>query len=186
MFVASLAIYRFLGVAFFPQTDAGQFTMNVKVPTGTRIEITEQYVSKIEDLIRHTVAPDDWKMVVSNIGVVNDFSSLYPSNAGEYTATIQTALNPEHRIPSQEYMERLRNQITAQFPDVRTFFTSGCMVDAVLNAGMPAPIDVQVSSRDLDQTYNAAEMLAERVRHLPGVGEVYIPQDMNYPALRFN
>ena len=90
LFVASLAIYPLLGLAFFPQTDAGQFTINMKVPTGTRIEVTEQYVAKIEDLIRHTVAPDDFKMVVSNIGVVNDFSSLYTTNAGEYTATIQT------------------------------------------------------------------------------------------------
>ena len=58
------------------------------------------------------------------------------------------------------------------------------MVDAILNMGMPAPIDVQVSSRDLDTTYNAAESLAARIRKLPGIGEVYIPQDMNYPAVR--
>ena len=49
---ASLAIYPLLGLAFFPQTDAGQFTINLKVPTGTRIEVTEQYVAKVEDLIR--------------------------------------------------------------------------------------------------------------------------------------
>jgi multidrug efflux pump subunit AcrB len=186
LFVASLGIYPLLGVAFFPQTDAGQFTINVKVPTGTRIELTEQYVSKIEGLIHHTVAPADLKMVVSNIGVVNDFSSLYTSNAGEYTATIQTALNPEHRTPSLDYMDSLRAQIAAKYPEVRTFFTSGSMVDAVLNTGMPAPIDVQVSSRDLNDTYNTAQALADRIRRLPGVGEVYIPQDMNYPALRFN
>ena len=36
----------------FPQTDAGQFTINLKVPTGTRIEVTDQYVAKVEDLIR--------------------------------------------------------------------------------------------------------------------------------------
>ena len=186
LFVASLAIYPLLGVAFFPQTDAGQFAMNIKVPTGTRIEVTEQYVAKIEELIHRVVAPEELKMVVSNIGVVNDFSSLYTSNAGEYTATIQTALNPEHRTPSLEYMERLRGELATKYPDVRTFFTSGSMVDAVLNTGMPAPIDVQVSSRDLGETYNAAQMLAKRIRRLPGVGEVYIPQDMNYPALRFD
>src|SRR5450755_4072903 len=52
VFIASLAIYPFLGLAFFPQTDAGQFTINLKVPTGTRIEVTEQYVAKVEDLVR--------------------------------------------------------------------------------------------------------------------------------------
>ncbi len=50
LFVASLGIYPVLGVAFFPQTDAGQFTINLKVPTGTRIEETDDYVAKVEDL----------------------------------------------------------------------------------------------------------------------------------------
>src|SRR5579872_5938737 len=65
VFLASLAIYPLLGLAFFTQTDAGQFTINLKVPTGTRIEVTEQYVAKVEDLIRHTVDAKDLKMVVS-------------------------------------------------------------------------------------------------------------------------
>ncbi len=98
VFLVSLAIYPFLGLAFFPRTDAGQFTINFKVPTGTRIEVTEQYVAKVEDLIRQVVAPKDFKMVVSNIGVVPDFSSLYTTNAGPYTATIQVALNESHSI----------------------------------------------------------------------------------------
>jgi HAE1 family hydrophobic/amphiphilic exporter-1 len=186
LFIASLGIYRYMGVAFFPQTDAGQFTINMKAPTGTRIEVTEQYVARIENLIRSTVSHDDLNMIVSNIGVVNDFSSLYTTNAGEYTATIQTALNQEHKTPSLQYMDRLRHEIGLKYPEVRTFFSSGSMVDAILNAGMPAPIDVQVSSRDLDRTYDAARTLAARIRDLPGVGEIYIPQDMNYPALRFN
>jgi multidrug efflux pump subunit AcrB len=186
LFVASLAIYPILGLAFFPQTDAGQFTINVKAPTGTRIEVTDQYVSKIEDLIRHVVDPHDLKMVVSNIGVVNDFSSLYTTNAGQYTATIQTALNEDHNESSLVYMNRVRDQLAAKFPDVRAFFQSGSMVDAILNSGMPAPIDVQVNTRDLDTAYDTAQELARRIRKLHGVGEIYIPQDMNYPALRLN
>ena len=184
IFVASIAIYPLLGVAFFPQTDAGQFTINLKVPTGSRIEATDDYVAKVEQLVRKTVDPADFKMIVSNIGIVPDFSALYTTNAGPYTATIQVALNDSHRVSSFEYMDRVRQQIARQYPDLRTFFSSGSMVDAILNMGAPAPIDVQVSSRDLDTTYNAAEGLAAQIRKLPGIGEVYIPQDMNYPAIR--
>ena len=186
LFVASLAIYPVLGLAFFPQTDAGQFTINAKVPTGTRIEVTNQYVAQIEDLIRHTIEPSDFKMIVSNIGVVNDFSSLYTTNAGQYTATIQTQLNDDHKVESRVYMDRVRDAVAARFPDVHTFFQSGSMVDAILNSGLPAPIDVQVSSRNLPLTYRLAQDFAARIRQMPGVGEVYIPQDMNYPALRLN
>ena len=186
VFLVSLAIYPFLGLAFFPQTDAGQFTINFKVPTGTRIEVTERYVAKVEDLIRQVVDKKDFKMVVSNIGVVPDFSSLYTTNAGPYTATIQVALNEPHRVSSFQYMDRVQKEIAARFPEVRTFFSSGSMVDAILNMGMPAPIDIQVSSPDLHQIYGIAQDLASHIRQLPGVGEVYIPQDLNYPALRLD
>jgi len=186
VFVLSLALYPLLGLAFFPQTDAGQFTINLKVPTGTRIEVTEQYVAKVEDLVRHTIGAKDLKMVVSNVGVVPDFSSLYTTNAGPYTATIQVALQDSHSKSSFAYMDQVQKEMARQYPDIRTFFSSGSMVDAVLNMGMPAPIDVQVSSPDLHQIYGVAQDLASQIRSLPGIGEVYIPQDLNYPALRLD
>ncbi len=185
-FLASILIYFVTGLAFFPRTDAGQFTINLKVPTGTRIEVTEQYVAKVEDVIRHIVSPEDFKMVVSNIGVVPDFSALYTTNAGPYTATVQVALKNDHKVSSFEYMDRVRDELRARYPEIRTFFQSGSMVDAILNMGMPAPIDVQVSSGDMRQNYNIAQALAGRIRQLHGVGEVYIPQDINYPALRLD
>ncbi len=186
VFLASLAIYPLLGLALFPKTDAGQFTINLKVPTGTRIEVTDQYVAKVEDLIRHAVEPNDLKLIVSNIGVVPDFSALYTSNAGAYTATVQVQLNEPHRLSSFDYMDRVQSRMAKQFPDIRTFFSSGSMVDAILNAGMPAPIDVQVSSPDLPQIYGIAQNLATQIRQVRGVGQVYIPQDMNYPTLRLD
>ncbi len=185
-FLVSLAIYPFLGLAFFPRTDAGQFTINVKAPTGTRLEITEKYVAKVEDLIRNVVGPKDLKMVVSNIGVVPGFSSLYTMNSAGYTATVQVELQDEHSVSTFEYMDRVQKQITDQYPEIRTFFSSGSMVDAILNSGMPAPIDVQVSGRSLKETYSIAQDLASRLRRLSGVGEVYIPQDMDYPGIRLN
>ena len=185
-FVASLAIYPLLGLAFFPQTDAGQFTINLKVPTGTRLEVTEQYVAKVEDLIRHVVGAKDLKMVVSNVGVTPGFSALYTSNAGPYTATIQVALQDSHQLSSFVYMDRVQRKIETTFPDIRTFLSSGSMVDAILNMGMPAPIDVQVSGRNPKQLYGVAQSLASSIRRLPGVGQVYIPQDLNYPGLRLD
>ena len=186
VFVLSLAIYPFLGVAFFPRTDAGQFTINLKVPTGTRLEVTEQYVAKVEDLIRRVVDPKDFKMVVSNIGVVPDFSALYTTNAGPYTATVQVALEESHRVSSFRYMDRVQKEISEQLPDVRAFLSSGSMVDSILNSGMPAPIDIQVSGPNLHGSYEIAQQMAAKIRALPGVGEVYLPQDLNYPGLRLD
>jgi hydrophobic/amphiphilic exporter-1 (mainly G- bacteria), HAE1 family len=185
-FILSLGLYPLLGLAYFPRTDAGQFTINLKAPTGTRIEVTEQYVAKVEDLIKHVVSPHDFHMVVSNIGIVPDFSSLYTSNAGMYTATIQVALNDSHQISSFAYIDRVRKRIASDFPELRTFFSSGSLVDSVLNMGMPAPIDVQVSGPDLNDVDKVTRDLADRIRPMPGVEEAYTPQDMNYPAVRLD
>ncbi|HKE29620.1 MAG TPA: efflux RND transporter permease subunit [Bryobacteraceae bacterium] len=184
LFVLSLAIYPLLGLAFFPRTDAGQFTILAKVPTGTRIEMTDQYVGRIEELIRRSVKPADLDMIVSNIGVVPDFSALYTTNQGPYTSTIQVQLKDAHSTSSFEYMDKVRDALARQYPEVRTFFSSGSMVDAILNMGMLAPIDVQVSGSNLDQDYSLAQDFAARIRRMPGVGEVYIPQDMNYPGIQ--
>jgi hydrophobic/amphiphilic exporter-1 (mainly G- bacteria), HAE1 family len=185
-FLVSLAIYPLLGLAFFPKTDAGQFTINMKAPTGTRIEVSDEYVAKVEDLIRREIGTKDLRRIVSNIGVVPDFSSLYTTNAGPYTATVQVQLNEPHSLSSFEYMDRVQKELAKQYPDIRTFFYSGSMVDAILNQGKVAPIDVQVSSPDLQQNYSIAENLSNQIRQLHGVGQIYIPQDMDYPALHIN
>ncbi|HTW31291.1 MAG TPA: efflux RND transporter permease subunit, partial [Candidatus Sulfotelmatobacter sp.] len=141
---------------------------------------------KVEDLIRREVGSKDLKRIVSNIGVVPDFSALYTTNAGPYTATVQVQLNQPHKISSFEYMDRVQRAIASQYPDIRAFFYSGSMVDAILNQGKVAPIDVQVSSPDLHQIYGIAQNLANQIRQVHGVGQIYIPQDMDYPALRID
>jgi multidrug efflux pump subunit AcrB len=186
VFLVSLALYPFLGVAFFPRTDAGQFVINVKSPTGSRIEVTTGDVDRVEALVRKVVAPDDLELITSNVGVQPGFSSIYTSNAGPHTATVQVALTEGHRIGSYEYMERTRRAIAAELPHLSAYFQSGGMVDAVLNQGLPAPIDIQFSSSNIDAAFEAARDLAGEIRRLPGVSDVFIPQDLDYPSLRLD
>jgi multidrug efflux pump subunit AcrB len=186
LFVLSLGVFPLLGLAFFPRTDAGQFVVNVKAASGTRIEVMNQEVAKVEDDIRHTVPPRDLKLIVSNVGVIPGFSSIYTSNSGPFTATVQVALNDGHKVSSFDYMNRVRSKLQADLPELTTYFQSGGMVDAVLNQGLPAPIDVQVSGSNLDADYSTATTLAGEIRRVPGVSDVYIPQDIDYPSLQLN
>ena len=68
LFLLSLGVFPFIGVAYFPRTDPGQFVVNLKAPTGTRIETTERFVKRVEDIIREEV-PKDLDVIVANIGV---------------------------------------------------------------------------------------------------------------------
>jgi multidrug efflux pump subunit AcrB len=186
VFLASLLLYPLLGVAFFPRTDAGQFVINLKSPTGSRIEVTAADVDRVESLVRKVVAPADLDLVTANIGVQPGFSSIYTSNAGPHTATVQVALKEDHRIGSYDYMERTRRAIADELPHLSAFFQSGGMADAVLNQGLPAPIDVQLSGSNIERVFDAATDLAAQIRRLPGASDVFIPQDLDYPSLRLD
>jgi len=182
----SLALYPFLGVSFFPRTDPGQFVINVKAPTGTRVELTEDYIKKIEDIVHQIVSPAELQIIVANIGVTPDFSSIYTPNSAPHTAFVQVSLKEEHKVGSYEYMRRVHERISKDLPQLNVYFQAGGLVDAVLNLGLPAPIDVQVSGSNMKQTYAAAAEIASHVRQLSGVSAVLIPQDIDYPALQLD
>jgi multidrug efflux pump subunit AcrB len=186
LFVGCVAMYPLLGLSFFPRTDAGQFIINLKAPTGTRLEVTETEVKAVEDLARKIVAPEDLSIAVSNIGSTPDFSALYTTNSAQHTAFVQVSLTPEHKTGSYEYMNRMRSAIAHDLPQLSAYFQSGGLVDAVLNMGLPAPIDVQVSGSNLERGYKTAVGLAGKIRTLPGVSDVFIPQDIDYPALQLD
>ncbi|HLY97856.1 MAG TPA: efflux RND transporter permease subunit, partial [Candidatus Angelobacter sp.] len=186
IFIMSLAIFPLLGVSFFPRTDPGQFTINIKVASGTRLEQTEQYIAQAEDVIRKVVPQTELGIIVSNIGITSDFSAIYTSNSGSHTATVQVKLQDGHRVGSYEYMDRVRRRLQNDLPQLSTYFQTGGLMDAVLNLGLPAPIDLQIKSSNLEQSRKMASALAAKIRPLQGVSDVLIPQDTDYPALRLN
>jgi multidrug efflux pump subunit AcrB len=148
--------------------------------------LTEAEIKRVENMIRATVKPDDLSMIVSNIGSVPDFSAIYSQNSGMHTATVQVALKPGHKTGSFEYMAMVKRNLQENFPELTAFFQSGGIVDAVLNSGMPAPIDVQVAGSSLKADYDTALALRRQIEKISNVADAYIPQDIDYPALQLN
>ncbi|MFL6352198.1 MAG: efflux RND transporter permease subunit [Bryobacteraceae bacterium] len=185
-FAASVAFFPLLGLSFFPRTDAGMFVINVKAPSGSRISVTESEVAKLEALIRRIIPERDLGVILSNIGVTPGFSSIYTSNSAQHTAFIEVGLKEDHQVGSYEYMGRMKGRIGEEMPELNTYFQSGGIVDAVLNPGLPAPIDVQVAGSNLARAHATALGLASKIQRIPGVADVFIPQDVDYPALKLN
>ena len=182
----SFALFPLLGRSYFPRTDPGQFVINIKCPSGTRIELSDQYIAQVEQEIRATVDPRDLDMIVSNIGITPDLSAIYTSNSSMDTAFVQVSLKEGHRIGSYEYMRRVRAKLASDMPQLTTYFQAGGLVDSVINQGLPAPIDVQISGNDMDQSYAIAQQIASKAKALPDVSDVLIPQNLNYPGLDLN
>jgi multidrug efflux pump subunit AcrB len=186
VFVLTLGLFPLIGLSFFPRTDAGQFVINLKAPTGTRLAVTNNEVAKVEDLIRNVVSPGDLGMIVSNIGSTPDFSAIYTTNSAMHTAFVQVSLKEDHKTGSYEYMARVKRKMETELPELTAYFQSGGLVDAVLNLGLPAPIDVQVAGSNMQKAYDTALKLSRQIRGIDGVADVFTPQDIDYPALKLD
>ncbi len=186
MIVLLAVTVPFLGRAYFPRTDPGQFVINVRLPSGTRLEVSNDYMEKVENIIRGEVRPKDLDMIVSNIGVYPDLSAIYTSNASMDTAFVQTSLKEGHSIGSYEYMRRVQSKLSREMPELSTYLQAGGLVDSVINQGLPAPIDIEIKSQDMDKSYELAQNLAAKIQQIPNVSNVYIPQSIDYPGLALN
>jgi multidrug efflux pump subunit AcrB len=184
VFVLCMGLYPLTGVAYFPRTDPGQFVINVKAQTGTRLELTQDLVAKVEQIVKDVVPASELKVVVANIGVTPGFSSIYTSNSGQHTAFVQVGLEDGHSASSFDYMERVRRKLQHELPGLDAYFQTGGLVDAILNLGMPAPMDIQVSGSNMRAAHRTALDIARQVRALRGVSDVLVPQDIDLPALK--
>jgi multidrug efflux pump subunit AcrB len=183
-FAGSLFLYNALGFSYFPQTDAGQFVITFKAPSGTKLTVTESEVANLESLIKEIVRPEDLAIIVDNIGVDNGFSAVYTSNAAMHTGFVQVGLQPEHRIGSYEYIGEIKKRMAQEMPELTPFFSTGSLVDAVVSMGAPAPIDVQIIGANLATDNKVAQDIASKLRLSPTIADVFMPQDLDYPSLR--
>jgi multidrug efflux pump subunit AcrB len=181
-----LVTVPFIGRAYFPRTDPGQFIINVRMPSGTRLEVSDNYIAKVENIIRSVVRPEDLGMIVSNIGVSPGVSSIYTPNASQDTAFVQTSLQEHHSLGSYEYMNIVQQKLAREMPELSAYFQAGGLMDGVINQGLPAPIDIQIKSQDMKSSYALATQLAAKIKTFPNVSNVYIPQNINYPGLELN
>jgi multidrug efflux pump subunit AcrB len=181
-----LVTVPFIGRAYFPRTDPGQFVIDVRMPSGTRLEVSNDYIAKVEGIIRSVVPAKDLDMIVSNIGVYPDLSAIYTTNASMDTAFVQTSLKEGHSTGSYVYMRRVQEKLAREMPELSTYFQAGGLVDSVINQGLPAPIDIQIKSQNMDGSYALATQLAAKIKAMPNVSGVYIPQSIDYPGLALN
>jgi multidrug efflux pump subunit AcrB len=179
-------LFPFVGRAYFPRTDPGQFVINFKAPTGTRLEVTDKYAAQVERNIRAVIPKSDLQMIVSNIGITPDLSAVYTANSAMDTAFVQVNLRENHKVGSYEYMQRVREKLTSDLPQLSTYFQAGGLVDSVVNQGLPAPLDIQVSDNDLAEGYGIARSIALELKASRHVSDVLIPQAIDYPGLELN
>ena len=183
--VAVLLVPR-LRTEFFPKIDAGNFTMLVSAPEGTRLEKTSAIVGEVEKTVRQVVPKEDLDEVVANIGLYYGDAGRFAPNTGSHTAFVLVNLVTGHKGHSDDYIEALRQRLRRDLPGIDIAFQTGGIVSDVLNFGLRAPVDIQVRGPRIDVIRPVAETIRDRVAHIPNTTDVRIKQGKNYPELHLN
>lgn len=187
--VLSLGLVLFLGEDFFPAVDAGLLRLHVRARAGLRVEETARLCDQIEAYLRQQIPSGQLQTILDNIGLPNSgINQSYSSNGtiGSSDAEILIGLNPERHTPTAQLMRHLRQVLPQQFPGTDFFFQPADIVTQILNFGLPAPIDVQVVGTNMQQSYEIAQRIANRMRHVPGAADVHVQQMLSLPTLHMN
>jgi multidrug efflux pump subunit AcrB len=182
---SAAALFGFLGQDFFPTVDAGQFTMHVRARTGTRIEETARLCDEIDKTIRQLIPKKELVTVIDNIGIPFSGINLTYSNSapvGPGDADIQVSLAPKHH-PTDAYVQKLRTELAHRFPGTTFYQLPADMITQILNFGLPAPIDIQISGPNLTGNRDFALKVLERLQYVPGTADLRIQQPFNEPRL---
>ncbi len=174
-----------LGQDFFPSVDAGQIKLHLRTPTGLRIDETATLCDRVEATIRQLIPAHEITTIVDNIGVpYSGINLAYSTSApvGPGDADIFVNLSADHR-PTADYVRSLRHKLTSLYPSTTFAFLPADMVSQILNFGLPAPLDVQVSGFNVAANRGYANALLARMHGIPGVVDLRIQQAFDYPTL---
>lgn len=181
----STLLIPLLGEDFFPSVDAGQFLLHFRARTGTRIEETIRLASQVDSAIRREIPAAEIRVITDNIGIPNSSINLSYNTSGVIgpgDADVLVSLNRGHE-PTDKYVRRLRKVLNREFPGTLFYFLPADIVSQTLNFGLPAPFDIQVVGRDLENNRRVAGRMAEQIGNILGAVDVHVHQPSDLPRL---
>jgi multidrug efflux pump subunit AcrB len=190
-FVAgSSMLFPLIGRDFFPSVDAGLIKLHVRGRPGTRIEETEQRIGQIIDTIHEVIPEDQIETLIDNIGIPVSGINLSLSEGALISAAdadIMIALKKDHS-PTPDYVRELRKKLPTEYPDTTFFFLAPDISTQVLNFGLAAPVNVQVTGAPGNdaETLEVAQEIAARVKKIEGAVDVHLAQVTNVPQLNID
>ena len=184
--VSGFVTLPWVGRDFFPTVDTGQFRLHVRAPAGSRVEETARYYNEVEAAIREIIPEHEVALVLDNIGLPNrTYAMAFGDSAttGQADGEILVSLKHHRAKSTPAYIADLRAKLPKRFPKLTFFFQPADIVSQILNFGLPAPIDIQVSGLNREENYAMAAEIAEKVRNISGIQDVHLHQVMNVPKL---
>lgn len=176
----------FVGRDFFPRVDGGQMRLHLRAPAGTRLESSEQISAKTAEIVREVIPEEELGSIISNIGLTSERYNFFfsdNSTASSADAELLISLNEERAHSTDDYARELRARLREEMPDVTYFFLPADIVSQILNFGLTAAIDVQVSGFDRANNLRVARDMQDKIAQVPGLVDVHLHQVLDAPEL---
>ncbi|MBE8715779.1 efflux RND transporter permease subunit [Cellvibrio polysaccharolyticus] len=185
--LVSFLLVPFLGRNFFPAVDSSSILMHVRMPAGIKIEESAARFEMIGRSVRELIPAEQLDSIINNIGMPVSMLNMIYNTSGTISpqdGDIMISLKPGNR--SAEHIARLRQELPRLFPGTSFSFLPADITSQILNFGSPAPLDVQVTGRNLTNNRAFAEQLLHRIQTIPGVADARIQQPASAPQLNID
>ena len=171
-----------LGREYFPHVDAGQIRLQVRLPTGLRLEETAQRLADIQREIREIVPASELQTVYEQIGIPDAVNLAWVDSAvvGSFEAEVMLQLRSPHG-PSADYLAKIRERVAQKFPDVKVFERPPDATSRTLAGSAVGALEVRVNGRDAAGNMALARELESRLREVPGAVDVMLRQVLDLP-----
>lgn len=157
-------------ILFFPEGDPASIYVNIKMPVGTEVEVTDSITQVVEERIFKVLGQDNpiVESVIANVAK-NASSDMFSSgalspNLGRVSINF-VEFAKRHGEKTTPYMDRIREE-------VRDIAGAEITVDKESN-GPPVgkPINIEISSEDLDELVTTTERLKRFIDSI-GIGGI--------------
>jgi HAE1 family hydrophobic/amphiphilic exporter-1 len=170
LFGGSLITFDYLGQAFMPSYDRGEFQVSFKTTPGSTLEQTESIAGEIVHLI------------LAKPGVAYTFATIGAgSNSALNEGAVYVKLKPKgkRQISDDELRRELRSNLAAYGRAIAS-------VEDVPDMGDARPLQLSVKGPDVTQLDNISAQVADLVRRVPGAVDIDRSLDRDKPEIRIH
>jgi multidrug efflux pump subunit AcrB len=184
--VLLVALFSMTGTEIFPKVDTGQTQLRLRLPTGTRVERTEDATRKILGMA-DSISNGQVEITSAFVGTQ---PSSYPVSlihlwtSGPNEAVIKINLRKGSGVAIEVFKEQLRKVVAAILPEAKISFEPGDLTEQVLNMGSNNPVEIAVVGKNLLQSGQIAQKLRDRLLAIDYLRDVQIATPLDYPTIK--
>ncbi len=180
IFIASIALLRFVGTEFFPTQDNGRLGVTLELPIGTRVEIADEVTERLAK---------EWREKYPEIKVLNyttgqastdnTYASLQDNGSHIVSMNISLVSVEERERRVTEIAELMREDLK-NYPE---FKKQQVNVGGSRGSGMggQSTLDYEIYGYDFEETDSVAQNLKRILENIKGTADITISRSDYQP-----